>query len=533
MRTRLGITSRPQISPRLNTTSAQTQQARPSQSTQQQQAQRQSQQLRFSPQQQQAVRLLQLSSLALETEINQLAADNPFLELVTPDADDSASETRTAPPITPPPDTVYPLRRFSSAYIPQTAPQSNDSKGSALDRDFSPGVSPAATQLRQHLLEQAAHSPLSTLQRQLVIWLIDQLDPRGYLPADAIDELSQSLPGDQARNRIVVERALKTLQGFEPTGVAARNLSECLLLQLAQTDGNSALKPLARRIIQQHLKLLAGNDVRRLHRALLDAGENVELALVETACTYIRSLRPHPISQLEQEEETEVDYVQPDFVLIRSNTDSDDQNTAHPRWRIQLNPAAQPHVQLDEQLHRQIVNAANPTQRKPLEKHFHQAKWLVSQLARRHTTLLRVADTIVLQQQAYFDHGPRALAPLTIDVIADALSLHTSTISRSIQDKYVLLPPALGAQIIPLKMLFSKALPRANGEQISATAIGEVIRQLIQNEPPQRPLSDQKLTNLVREQGIDVARRTVSKYRERLNIPASPQRKARRKLVST
>lgn len=444
---------------------------------------RQSQQLVLTPQLQQALRLLQLSSLDLQQEIAQALNENPVLELETPEP---ASEGEA-------PDEL-----FSGA---------SGARHDGED-DFFPEAA-ATPSLREHLLAQITCTRASRRDVALMTVLIDELDDNGYLAASFEDILAY-LPVSLEVEQGELDAALALLQNMEPAGIAARNMTECLLLQLRRPDPaiwpearDPAIVAVARRLCDRHLEALAAGRLAYLCEELKCSPAEVRLAHA-----LIRRLDPYPGRAWTV---PVADYAVPDVIAYRSGK----------TWRARLNGELVPRLSVND-AYVQALGQEPRGSYEGLQAHVQQARWLIRQVAQRFETLLRVAAEIVARQQAFFDSGMVALRPMVLREIAEALGLHESTVSRATAGKYMATPHGT----LELKRFFSTAVPAADGESASAASIQAMMREMLEQEDPRKPLSDSQLMNKLAERGVELARRTVAKYREGMRVPTASQRKA-------
>ncbi len=465
-----------------------------------------SQHLALTPQLQQSIRLLQLSTLELNQEIDQFLQDNPLLE---------REDSDVPPAFSPPEDVHRALERVESGEKNDHAEPAEISWGNELsigsgtrnsneDSDSDPGeIQTAASSLRDHLLAQLALTTLPPRDRALVGFLIEALDEDGYLSQrieDLVDMLDEGQLGE-AEDRVEELRiALKHVQNFDPCGVGARNPRECLELQLRDIP-ESALRERALCIVHDHLDQLAARDFSRIKKALNCSDDQLR----ETHAL-ILSLNPRPGAQY-----TNIDtrYIVPDVVIRKSMG----------RWITALNREAMPRLRVNRMyadLLRQ--NRAGGG----LSGQLQEAKWLIKNVQQRFDTIQRVAQAIVERQRAFFDHGEVAMRPLTLREIADTLGLHESTISRVTTQKYLASPRG----IYELKYFFGSHVATDSGGAASSTAIRALIKQLVGAEDGHKPLSDSRITEILGEQGIVVARRTVAKYRESMGISPVNLRKS-------
>jgi RNA polymerase sigma-54 factor len=451
------------------------------------------QHLALTPQLQQSIRLLQLSTLELHAEIERLLAENPILERAEDEGDAepvaaAAQERGDEAPL--PAD----AEAAEALALPGEAPDADDE-----DADRAEGV-PDAPTLREHLLAQLALLGLSARDRALATVLIDALDEDGYL-AQPLEEIAALLPAEANASTEELAIALRHVQNLEPAGVGARSLAECLALQLRAQGGDGPAHRVALAIAERHLELLAARDFGRL-RAATGADDDT----LRAAHRLIRTLDPRPGAAFAP---LAAPYVVPD-VLVRK---------VRGTWRASLNPQAVPRLRI-HRLYAEI--AASRGAGRALARQVQEARWLIRNVRQRFATILRVAQAIVERQRGFFEHGEVAMRPMVLREIADALGVHESTVSRVTTQKYMATPRG----VFELKYFFASGLATEAGVAASSTAIRALIRQLVAAEDARAPLSDAALARLLRAQGIVVARRTVAKYREALHIPPVAQRRA-------
>ena len=447
-----------------------------------------SQQLSMTPQLQQAIKLLQLSSLELQQEVQQALDENPLLEVA-----DQSAEGET--------DVAAAEESWEPSYS-----ASLGSSGAAYDGEDTLYQGSTSESLQEHLLWQMRLSHFSPLDEAIATLLIDSIDERGYLTA----ELEELLPAirQQHPELIQVELAevavvLKRIQHFDPIGVGARNVRECLLIQLRHLPNDTPYLNLALQAVEKHLPLLAQRDYRNLARRL-----RIQEADLSQVLALIQQLQPHPGDGFGAGDD---DYVIPD-VLVRKKND---------RWTVELNSQSLPKLKVNEDYAALLQSGSQSEEQQYIRQHTQAAKWFIKSIESRNDTLLKVAATIVQRQQGFFEYGPEAMKPMVLADVANAVEMHESTISRITTQKYMHTPKG----VFELKYFFSSQLATDNGEDASSTAIRAVLKKLVAAENPKKPLSDSKLTELMAEQGIQVARRTIAKYREAMNIPPSSQRK--------
>ncbi len=461
------------------------------------------QHLTLTPQLQQSIRLLQLSTLELNQEIEQILQENPLLEreeTEEPGAESAGHEGMTeqaAPGVEPAPAEPD---EFQPA---QDEMDWNDfgAGGGEGEDDGVMQAPAAATTLREHLLGQVALLPLSMRDRALVSTLVEALDEDGYLD-QSLEEVAEGLEAEPPIEPEEMEVALKHLQNLEPTGVGARNLGECLGLQLKNLPESMPAREAARKIADGLLDLLAARDVGKLKKIL-----HIDDEELRAARQLILKLNPKPGSQFGG---GDTQYVVPD-VYVRKHKGA---------WVVSLNPDAMPRLRINrvyaDILARHRDNAGQ------LANQLQEAKWLIKNVQQRFDTILRVSQAIVDRQKNFFEHGEVAMRPLVLREIAEAVELHESTISRVTTQKYMMTPRGL----YELKYFFGSHVATEAGGICSSTAIRALIKQLVAAEDAKKPLSDGQIAEILAQQGIVVARRTVAKYRESLHIPTANMRKS-------
>ncbi len=469
-----------------------------------------SQHLTLTPQLQQSIKLLQLSTLELGQEIERFLLENPMLErdeadngdfvpasAATPVPTNSSETTATAtdeqPRSEPEPAGFDEAGEWSSAANGGSGSRDDDD-----DTDFQE-FQAAGTSLRDHLDQQVALSPLSDRDRALVRFIIEALDDDGYLN-QSLEELLPLLPPELEFDLDDLSIALHHVQSLEPAGVGARSPQECLGLQLRAMPSDPT-RDLALRVVEEHLELLAERNFARLKRLLGCDDEQLR-----SAHALICRLDPHPGSQYSAQETR---YVLPDVVVRKLRG----------RWTVSLNPEAMPKLRINA-LYASILQQ-NRGSGGALTSQLQEARWLIKNVQQRFDTILRVSQAIVDQQRQFFDYGEVAMRPLTLREIADQLDLHESTVSRVTTQKFMATPRG----VFELKYFFGSHVATDTGGAASSTAIRALIRQLVDAEDRKKPLSDAKIAELLGQQGIVVARRTIAKYRESLNIPPVSLRK--------
>ncbi|EPS5380605.1 RNA polymerase factor sigma-54 [Escherichia coli] len=465
-----------------------------------------SQQLAMTPQLQQAIRLLQLSTLELQQELQQALESNPLLEQIDTHEEIDTRETQDSETL----DTADALEQkempeelpldasWDTIY---TAGTPSGTSGDYIDDELPVCQGETTQTLQDYLMWQVELTPFSDTDRAIATSIVDAVDETGYLTVP-LEDILESI-GDEEIDIDEVEAVLKRIQRFDPVGVAAKDLRDCLLIQLSQFDKTTPWLEEARLIISDHLDLLANHDFRTLMRVT-----RLKEDVLKEAVNLIQSLDPRPGQSIQT---GEPEYVIPD-VLVRKHNG---------HWTVELNSDSIPRLQINQHYASMCNNARNDGDSQFIRSNLQDAKWLIKSLESRNDTLLRVSRCIVEQQQAFFEQGEEYMKPMVLADIAQAVEMHESTISRVTTQKYLHSPRG----IFELKYFFSSHVNTEGGGEASSTAIRALVKKLIAAENPAKPLSDSKLTSLLSEQGIMVARRTVAKYRESLSIPPSNQRK--------
>lgn len=465
-----------------------------------------SQQLAMTPQLQQAIRLLQLSTLELQQELQQALESNPLLEQIDTHEEIDTRETQDSETL----DTADALEQkempeelpldasWDTIY---TAGTPSGTSGDYIDDELPVYQGETTQTLQDYLMWQVELTPFSDTDRAIATSIVDAVDETGYLTVP-LEDILESI-GDEEIDIDEVEAVLKRIQRFDPVGVAAKDLRDCLLIQLSQFDKTTPWLEEARLIISDHLDLLANHDFRTLMRVT-----RLKEDVLKEAVNLIQSLDPRPGQSIQT---GEPEYVIPD-VLVRKHNG---------HWTVELNSDSIPRLQINQHYASMCNNARNDGDSQFIRSNLQDAKWLIKSLESRNDTLLRASRCIVEQQQAFFEQGEEYMKPMVLADIAQAVEMHESTISRVTTQKYLHSPRG----IFELKYFFSSHVNTEGGGEASSTAIRALVKKLIAAENPAKPLSDSKLTSLLSEQGIMVARRTVAKYRESLSIPPSNQRK--------
>ncbi|MDA8954052.1 RNA polymerase factor sigma-54 [Pseudomonadales bacterium] len=489
------------------------------------------QQLKMTPQLQQAIKLLQLSAMELSQEIQTTLDSNPLLEVEDdwsdnlPEVDDSTDNydnfDAEPAPIDDFPD-AQDLEQDVGAQLSEPLsetlevdsswddvyPQAPAAAPASGEFDLDPGANNVtAPSLIDHLEWQLNLTPMAPSDRVVAMAIIDAIDTDGMLSA-SIEEIRTTLfdpnltADDQVNDEDIIQ-ILGRVQQFDPIGVGARDLRECLLLQLMQLDPATQWLKEAISVVDQHLDLLGAKDfVNLIKRTRLQESQLSEIVVL------IRTLQPRPGAAFDS---ADSDFVLPDVVVRKQNN----------RWLVELNPETLPKVRINDTYAGYVKNLSSGADKDFIKDNLQEARWFLKSLQTRHDTLLKVATKIVEVQQGFLEHGPEAMKPLILADIAEQVELHESTISRVTNRKYLATPRGL----FELKYFFSSHVGTASGGEVSSTAIRAIIKKLTAEENPRKPLSDSKIAVILKEQNITVARRTVAKYRESLSIPPSNERK--------
>lgn len=483
------------------------------------------QHLTITPQLQQAIRLLQLSTLELQQEIQEALESNPLLEEDDNQSQDDSTtkdeasnedswnqETRSLEPTDTKMDSVSSDDSDTMSYEQewQNTNEGSSSASVSTNSDDFPDIdarNSAPETLSDHLSWQVQMSQFSARDQIIALALIDSINEDGYLSTDLAD-MQQTLnksENEEPYELDEIQAVLHRIHNFDPIGVGARNLAECLQIQLRFLEPDTPYLEEARQLANpEHLESLANRDIAALRRKLKLSVEQVQGAL-----HLIKFLNPKPGGGINA---TQAPYIAPDIVVRKRKG----------VWRAELNAEMMPRVRINSTYERLIQNKKPNPDKKYIQEQLQQAKWFIKSLKSRNETLLKVARTIVDRQRAFLEHGAEAMKPLVLHDIAETVEMHESTISRVTTNKYMLTPQG----IFELKFFFSSHVTTVDGGTCSATAIRSIIKKLVGCEPASKPISDSKIANILEEQGIHVARRTVAKYRESMRIPPSNQRKA-------
>lgn len=476
------------------------------------------QQLTMTPQLQQAIRLLQLSTLDLQQEIQQILESNPMLELEEEHEQDlaekSSSDTDSAPEDQHQ-DNPELDEQWSKQELPEDLPvdsewedtyqssagvSSNNTNQHDGDFDFD-GRHATTEDLQDHLHWQLNLTPMSELDRSIAMMFIDGVDDDGYLHT-SVEDVLESL-ADTEVDADEVLAVLHRLQQFDPAGVFAYDLRECLLIQLKQLPEETPWLAETKEIISHHIEMLGSKDYANLMRRT-----RLKESELQEVLRLIKELNPKPGCSISQEH---AEYVIPD-VIVRNIRDE---------WRVELNPDISPKLRVNEEYVALIKRNDNSTENTFLRDNLQEARWFIKSLQSRNETLFKVATKIVEYQLDFFEKGDEAMKPLVLSDIASAVDMHESTISRVTTQKYMHTPRG----IFELKYFFSSHVNTDEGGECSSTAIRAMIKKLIAEENTRKPLSDNKIATMLADKGIQVARRTIAKYREAMSIPPSNERK--------
>ncbi len=495
------------------------------------------QQLRMTPQLQQAIRLLQLSTTDLELEIQEALDSNPMLEELLPDELNESEEPTSLDPPEAEPTTdqdsmdeghiPLPDPEVEGESVPDTSeevsadiiaeelpvdsvwedtfddgiPASNFQSSNDTD-DYFDDRNSEDISIQSHLLEQINLLRLTDRDEFIALSIIDGLDNEGMLTIPLTD-IMESAPETWELELEEVEAVLHLIQHLDPLGIAARDLGECLSIQLDSLPDDTPWKQEAVTIVQQYIQQLANRDYTLIARKT----RLKELQLKEVL-SLILSLNPRPGSNIAA---NKVEYIEPDVFVSKRNN----------RWVVELNQKSAPRIRVNPEYVSMIKRSDNSRDNMYLKDHLQEARWFIKSLRQRNDTLLRVATKIVEFQIGFFEYGEQAMKPLVLHDIAKAVDMHESTISRVTSQKYMHIPSG----VYELKYFFSSHVSTSNGGEISSTAIRALIKELVSMENPGKPLSDSKIAGLLADRKINVARRTIAKYRESLLIPPSNERK--------
>lgn len=467
--------------------------------------------LSLTPQLQQAIRLLQLSSLELEQEVQIQLDSNPLLEKIEEiGATESLSTLEPA-------ENADLTTELNADHLPNDLPVDTEWDDIYTHQSTALG-SPEYEErednrqvqhnLKEHILEQVNLLHFSNIDKLIAYCLVDSLDDKGFLDADldeilfAVTRILQEMDSEEEVELDEIIVVLKHIQHLDPVGVGSRNLAECLMIQLESLNEKSPYVAEAKKLLKSY-ELLIANDLNKL---LKQTGLSKEQ--LKSAVDLLKTLKPYPGLEFNQQES---EYQVPDVVVAKKDL----------HWQVQLNPDVIPKLRINSFYSSMIRRADQSDDNVYLRNQMLEAKNFIKSVDERHKTLLKVATCIVEHQRAFLELGPEAMKPLVLRDVAEEVELHESTVSRVTTNKYMLTPRGL----FELKYFFSSHVGTTAGGEASSTAIRAMIRKLVSNENPRKPLSDNIIAEMLKVEGIEVARRTVAKYRESLHIPSSSERK--------
>lgn len=481
------------------------------------------QQLAMTPQLQQAIRLLQLSTLDLQQEIQEALESNPLLdveehqeEVAAPSAEEktnkeNSNDAEPSAEVTSEPEPMDSSDAIEKSEMAEDLPidttwedvysANTGSTGIALDDDMPVYQGETTESLQDYLMWQVQLTPFSETDLTIATAIIDAVDEKGYLSVST-EDIQESL-GNEEVELDEVEAVLKRVQQFDPLGVASRNLQECLLLQLATYPKETPWLNETKHILTEYIDLLGNRDYRQLAKET-----KLKEAELKQVMMLIHDLDPRPGNRVVN---TDTEYVIPDVSVFKDSG----------KWVVSINPDSVPRLKVNAEYAALGKSTKNSADGQFIRTHLQDAKWLIKSLESRNETLLKVARCIVEHQQDFFEYGEEAMKPMVLNDIALAVEMHESTISRVTTQKFMHTPRG----IFELKYFFSSHVSTDSGGECSSTAIRALVKKLVAAENQAKPLSDSKIATLLAEQGIMVARRTIAKYRESLGIPPSNQRK--------
>jgi RNA polymerase sigma-54 factor len=471
------------------------------------------QHLTMTPQLQQAIRLLQLSTLELQAEVQDALESNPMLE--QDDGSSNEAPEKDSEISNKEPETAATAEAVENDNIPEDLPTDSswedtfdtgattysaseaDSGRNLLER-----VTASSGDLHDHLIWQLELTHFSATDEHIARIIIDSIDDDGYL-AVSTEDIHSNLDSRLEIEHDEVEAVLHRIQQFDPIGVGARNLQESLQIQLQHYDPDTPWLKEARILVRDYFNILSHRDYKRL-------GQKMKLTTddLQHVIHLIQSMNPRPGSRFDT---TEPEYIVPDVFVTNKKG----------KWRVELNVDSMPKLRINNMYAKMIKRGSNSKDNNFLRDNLQEARWFLKSLQSRHDTLLKVATCIVERQQGFFEHGEEAMKPMVLRSIAEAIEMHESTVSRVTTRKYMHTP----AGIYEFKYFFSSHVSTETGGECSATAIRAIIKKLVAAENPVKPLSDNKMAAVLAEQGINVARRTIAKYRESLSISPSNERK--------
>ncbi|MBF7074916.1 RNA polymerase factor sigma-54 [Glaciecola sp. MH2013] len=494
-----------------------------------------SQQLTMTPQLQQAIKLLQLSTLDLQQEIQEALDSNPLLELDESDShadksDDKQLSDKSSNDGSDESDGDYldntslnaensdnvdshdalenneipddlPIDSSWEEYLSSSSAPATMTGGASPDDDYV-FQGETSENIQDHLLWQMELTPFSDIDRSIAISIIDSIDESGYLTVSC-EEILDSLQNEEIELD-EVECVLKRIQMFDPIGSGSRNPQECLMVQLNQFAPDTPWVAETKMLLTEHSDLISSKDYRTLMRKT-----KLKEDQLREVMRLLKTLNPRPGSAISQKE---AEYVIPDVSVSKKNG----------RWVVELNNDSLPPLVVNKEYAALSKTTKNSNDSQFIKSHLQEAKWFIKSLESRNETLMKVSHCIVQQQMGFFEHGPEMMKPMVLNDVAEMVDMHESTISRVTTQKYMHTPRG----IYELKYFFSSHVSTESGGECSSTAIRALIKKLVAAELPAKPLSDSKIAQLLAEQGIQVARRTIAKYRESLSIPPSNQRKS-------
>ena len=446
----------------------------------------------MTPQLQQAIRLLQLPVLDLNAQIQEALVENIMLEMEDlPDVPRTSNETTAE---------IETLRAEDNWQI-QAAERTQDSGWNGEGRPISEFADESGQTLREHLLWQLEMENFSTRQIFIGEAIVDSINDDGYLTID-LDEVAASIDEDSAVTAEEIKETLGKVQRLDPIGVGARSLSECIILQLRQLEASTPGLQLAIDLAERYLDLVASRDYGELRRSLRTTEEDLH-----TALALVRGCNPKPGQVVSP---SSAEYVIPDVFVRKIDN----------RWQVEISPTGVPRLSVNQQYASLLRGSGDHA---VLRSQLQEARWLIRSLEIRNETLMKVATSIVTRQTEFLEHGDESMRPMVLRDVAEEIGMHESTISRVTTNKYM----HTTRGIFEFKYFFSSHLSSADGQDQSSTSVRAKIRKLIGSENPAKPLSDSKIASLLADEGITVARRTVAKYREAMNITSSSERRQR------
>ena len=470
------------------------------------------QHLTMTPQLQQAIRLLQLSTLELQAEVQDALESNPMLEQddgssEAPETDPGVNGTERETPATAEvkeaesiPDELPTDSSWEDVFDTGATSYSAPEAGSG--RDLLETVTVGSGSLHDHLTWQLELTHFSATDQHIARIIIDSIDDDGYLTVST-EEIHSNLDSRLEIEHDEVQAVLHRIQQFDPIGVGARNVQESLRIQLHHYDPDTPWLKEARILVRDYFNLLSNRDYTRLGRKMKLTTDDLQHVI-----HLIQSMNPRPGSQFNT---TEPEYIVPDVFVTKKKG----------KWQVELNIDSMPRLRINNLYSKLIKRGSDTKDNNFLRDNLQEAHWFLKSLQSRHDTLLKVATCIVDRQQGFFEHGEEAMKPMVLRSIAETIEMHESTVSRVTTRKYMHAPSG----IYEFKYFFSSHVGTETGGECSATAIRAIIKKLVAAENPAKPLSDNKMAAVLAEQGINVARRTIAKYRESLSISPSNERK--------